>query len=105
VSVAVNGDAIPAEQRSSHRWAVWRSETADGQLFEERRAYQPFKEYPGCSGTLPVEQRHREKQGADLALALTYLAFRPGEYEGVAYLREDGGTDYYRADAGAGGAA
>jgi hypothetical protein len=105
VSISLPTDAvknlrlIPAEHRPARRWAVWRTETAPGQLFEERYTYLPFKEYPGIAALPRATHRTIAKEGADLTLALAYLAFRPGEYEGIAYLREDGSTDYYPASA------
>jgi hypothetical protein len=88
-----------SEQCAARRWVVWRTETIPGQLFEERRLYHAFKEYPGQRLSTPVHRR-RPLQPAWLEVALFYLADRPDDYEGVAYLREDGGGDYYTVGSG-----
>ncbi len=91
-------ETIPHKWRQQPGWAVWRTERPDGQLFEERRLYRPFKEHPGTrspSGASSVDIRRCDEEGADFALALTYLDFRAGEFEGLAYLRHDGGVEYF----------
>ena len=96
---------IPQEWRRQARWFVWRTEQPAGRMFEERRLHPAFKEYPGQTRIGYAAPRLHARgslrgtpdlSGAsDLAMALYYLDFRAGAFEGVAYIREDGTAEYF----------
>lgn len=95
---------IPEAWRQQPRWYVYRTEQGPGQMFGERRLHAAFKEYPGqtAHGFSPPRFHSRGKKrgtpdlagASDLNVALSYFVFRDGQFDGVAYVREDGSVEY-----------
>ena len=61
-----------------------------------------FRSYLVLLARLKLDRKLRGKldldQASDLAMALSYLVFRDGQFEGVAYIREDGDAEYRGLD-------